>query len=408
MAATKVDIRPPSICKDQLSGSLCETSSSMSGLNAISSPKLCLKRFGGGFSGVPSPCSQKWSDHHLLYKAAANPPTEACVGDLGYDRATGASCLTPLGSCDEEPLLGRSSKGMNGAVSSNFNHGVVFGLLGAFISPLKAPSALGKIGLVNSHHQFSSSLLFPATVGHPDKISTEESLLVPTLPHFEVKCSLQSSDSLKKRNGFVSETKEKEQLCQHVLSVSLSENKELSVLPSVISPSSSKEISEEASEGRAIDPHFVVKVTCDDGIRASHASILDPLSEIHDCNESRFSETRDPEESNDHHNSPSSRTSDQSSCQDLPTIPDSQAPKSSPPHTVNHLVIGDNRELRKLLSDESGFYDTSSPCEPPLNLNGWWQQDCLGPCRDDEDEVDWDDEDSEGGLLLEGGLVVAT
>ena len=412
MAATKVDVRPPSICKDQLSGSLCKTSSSMSGLNAISSPKLCVrhfKGFAGGTSSLSSMSPRFQRPDHMMYKAASFPQSEDLADFCHISSVRAADADKTLnGSCRVDGYW----NGYKRNATPAFNP--VFGLLGAFsfhpFSPLNGQSGLGKIGLVNLH-QFNSPppLLFPP---HPLRpwAAGEDSLLVPTLSHFEVKCSPQLSGE--GGGGAISRSKEREQLCQQHASVSVSESTssgfEVTKLPSVKSTLASKKIPEEASGATTSCSNCCVKVACsDDEIQDSFTGIHDSLKKIHGCDEDVTGYEychRDFGDSGSDTVVGVQSTGQSASSEEPPSIESDSTLTEKATLKVDHLVIDGHCELRKLPSDESGFYETSSPCDVSPGPNGWWQQDCLGlRCvgdEEDEEDLEWDDEDCEGELSM--------
>ncbi len=463
MAATKVDTRPPSTFKDQLSGSFSGTASSMSGQSTIISPKLSVRRF-GGFSASPSLSRSTTFQqlNHVMYKAASFPANEGLGAD--FDHNVSSDETTHSSSEVDECCKNWRANG-----TSSFNRGAVFGLFGAFafhpsLSPFNVQSGgLGKIGLVNLHQFNPTPLLFPVlNHQHTPKTAGKDSLLVPTLSQFEVKCSPQLSECQKDGNGVVSGPEDRQQqLCQHDVFTPLSENKtvcETSTLPCVKSSPTSKELlPEEAISGKT---NYLTH--CDDKAARSDdeipTAIHSPLNKIHDSSEdvasseccyTGFDGDRDPvvgpSEISDHPEHTSSIESDShtvklplkgddlvtdehcelrkqrsdfdvdgdrvigpseptglSDCPEHPSSTEKDSHTAKLPLKVDHLAIDGHCELRKLLSDESGFFETSSPCDlPAAGLNGWWQQDCLRQsCWDDEDEddeMDWDEEDSEGG-----------
>lgn len=459
MAATKVDVRPSSSsCKAQASSGLfSQTSSCSSGLNAISSPKLnnrSFKAFSNGpssvFSDGNSFVSSKFQRaKHFTYKASSFSRNHDLSPDFSQASATDVDAggmKVPANDCGY-------TSGTGGAATP------FFGLLRAVslhpFSPLCANMGLGKIGLVNLHHcnsfpplLFTTPLTQHRQLQKPGASVTED--LVPTLSHFEVKCSSQTHEGGRKVNGLSSPFVKGEQLCRQHFSLSVSENNSNCELCSDSKQVPGAVSSRDSSCSKEVCSGDEMPGGIHGGLKEIHADTTHvtscecSLSDFDGCGNglesaSQSSDIKDrlldgpaisKEPSSTKTNSEELRLTIPTILKDPPLA--EQACIDNPPSTmppkldngpvldsltekstskVEHLSIDRSHcELRKLLSDESGFYDSASPTLPSeasCGLSGWWQQDSLRQEEEkeeeeaEEDEWDWEDEDEcEGELCL--------
>ena len=248
------------------------------------------------------------------------------------------------------------------------------------------------MGLMNAHQLNHSPLLLHPYHHSPPQTGNlvKETLFVPSLSHFEAK-----GENRQECKGSVS-SKEVRQLEKHG---SLSNSKSASAQASV----TSKQVLEEGCS----DLLDCTRTTChkvpmggDDEIHVSSTVIHTPLNEIHPTsndvksNECCFSESCGDDDNATENSEITVKV--ETSCHTHPKCIDSNSHSTKTALKVDHLVIDGKCELRKLLSDESGFYDTSSPSEPPpTDLSSWWQQSVQLNCDEDDEDMEWDDDEGE-------------
>lgn len=367
MAASNAgyDKRPPSIRRKDMTWRL---SLDVNGLNHVGN-KQCRSQW-DVFSAKTPPSDMKLSPRHPLYEASSFPPLTRKL----LCEAVGENGQTP--QCD--PRNGKRSEG----VKPVLNNGM-FGVYGAICFQHPMPLHAGNVASLPSNsfhtHVCSPHLLFPVNLDVRHCVSATEAIAVPTLSHFEVQCCCSQSKS--------SQGSKHDEADYHV-----------SKTADIASNVSGYVMTADALD---ID----IEEACNDGdeILGSSNAIHGLCDNIHANNDTGSEYYSD---------------SDSKDCEDLvgdPSVDSCDLPHSnySTPteslitqcgRAVEHLTVSDNKfRLKKLLSDESGYYDSACSDVPNSPSDQVLKCDLIMGC---EDSDEWDEDESAGGYYLESVTVV--